>query len=122
MSFGKREGGGRRIAPRQAAPLIAIITTLSDSHTATLVDISKTGVRLRGDDLPGEGDELILTLESVRTFGCVAWKHDGECGIALYVPLPVGDVQSIRQKAAKLGGVTPELRAAFDDWTLGVAR
>ena len=122
MAFGKCDGGGRRTAPRQAAPLIAIITTLKDTHEARLVDVSTTGVRLKGEDLPVEGEELFLTIESVRTFGCVAWRRDGECGIAFEGPLPPDAVNGLRQKAAKMGGQPPELRAAFEDWTLGLAR
>src|SRR5688572_8767748 len=121
-TFGKCNGGGRRSATRVKAPLIAVLTTLTDSHAAVLVDISRSGVRLRGDDLPPTGQELIVSIESVRSFGSVAWKHDGECGIAFDGPLPPGDVQLIRQKAAKGAGFAPELRAAFDDWTLGLAR
>lgn len=121
-SFGKCGGGGRRLAPRQAAPLIAVVSTLSTSHAATVVDISTTGVRLRGDDLPGIGAELILGIENIRTFGCVAWRRGGECGIAFDDPLPPCDVELVRRKAAASRGLSPEMRAAYDDWTLGLAR
>lgn len=121
-SFGKCKGGGRRSAPRRAAPLIAVLTTLTGSHDAQLIDISRTGARLSGNDLPNEGDELIVTVGGVRAFGCVAWQHDGECGIAFDGPLPAMDVERVRHDAANGGGLTPDQRAAFEDWTLGLAR
>ena len=121
-SFGKCNGGGRRSATRKAAPLIAVLSTLTGSHSAVLVDVSETGVRLRSDDLPGQGEELIIAIEGVRTFGSVSWKHDGECGIALDAPLRKEDVASLCQMASKSRGYSPEARAAFEDWTLGIAR
>lgn len=121
-TFGKCSGGGRRSSSRQIAPLIAVITTLTDSHSAILIDLSRSGVRLRGDDLPDVGQELFVSFDSIRSFGCVAWKRDGQCGIAFDGPLLSADVEAIRHKAAKGRGFAPELRAAFDDWTLGLAR
>lgn len=120
--FGKCSGGGRRSAVRRTAPLIAILSTLTENHTAVLIDVSETGVRVRGDDLPLEGDELIITIEGVRSFGTVSWTMDGECGIAFDAPLPARDVAVLCQKAATGRGISPEARAAFEDWTLGLAR
>jgi hypothetical protein len=99
-----------------------MVTTFTGSHEAHLIDISQTGARLSGNDLPNEGDELILVVETVRAFGCVAWKHDDECGIAFDGPLPAMDIEILRHKAARGSGLTPYERAAFEDWTLGLAR
>ena len=120
--FGKCRGGGRRVAPRTAAPVAAVLTTLSETLTAIVIDISRTGVRLRGDVMPSEGQELMMAVEDVRAFGCVAWRHDGECGLALEEPLPLDDVENIRRKALANRFYTPELREAFEDWTVGKAR
>ena len=121
-AFGKRKGGGRRSAERQAAPLIAIFTTTIRSHGATLQDISRTGARLRGCDLPQKGEDFILTVEGVRAFGSVVWSKDGECGVAFDGPLPVCDFESLRHKVATAGGLSPDVRAAQEEWELGVAR
>lgn len=122
MAFGKRKGGGRRSSSRQTAPLLAVVTTLQQTHSVTLVDVSQTGARLRGDDLPDPGDELFLTVESVRCFGSVAWKLADECGVAFHDPLPPLDVEIIRHMAITGRDITPEQRAAFEDWTLGRAQ
>ena len=121
-SFGKCGGGGRRLASRQVAPLIAVVSTLSTSHAATVVDISATGVRLRGDDLPDVGAELILGIENIRSFGCVAWRRTGECGIAFDDALSAAEVDLVRRKAAASRGLSPEMHAAFEDWMVGLAR
>ena len=54
-SFGRRVDqttGGRRRASRETVVLAGALMTLSNSHTVTLVNISSTGARLRGDNLP----------------------------------------------------------------------
>jgi hypothetical protein len=121
-SFGKCGGGGRRSASRQSAPLIALLSGLTRTHSAILVDLSQTGARVRGDDLPCEGEELIIAVEGFRSFASVSWNHDGECGLAFEAPLPNDDFAALCGKASKSRGLSPEDRAAFDDWTVGLAR
>lgn len=121
-NFGKCSGGGRRSAVRQTAPLIVVLSTLTRSHAAVLVDVSQTGVRVRGDDLPDEGEELNIGIEGIRNFGSVSWKHDDECGIAFDDPLSEPDVATLCRKASNSRGYSIEARAAFDDWNLGLAR
>jgi len=102
--------------------LIAIFTTTTRSHGATLKDISRTGARLHGSDLPQKGADFILTVEGVRVFGSVVWSKDGECGVAFDGPLPTADFELLRYKVAAARGLSPDLRAAQEDWELGVAR
>lgn len=121
-TFGKCKGGGRRSAPRTKAPLIAIVTTLKGSHSAIVVDISSTGARLRGTDLPIAGEDMFVTIEQIIAFGTVAWARDGELGLAFDQPLSPGDEKLLRRNASVFAGMSADLRAAFDDWTRGVAR
>ena len=121
-TFGKCKGGGRRSATRTAAPLIATVTTLARSQPAVLVDVSSTGARLRGTDLPETGEELFLNVEGVIAFGTVAWMEDAERGVAFESDLAAFDETKLRQAVALARGLPPEIRAALDDWTLGVAR
>lgn len=119
-SFGRCGGGGRRLAAREAAPLIAVFTTTTQSHSAVVADLSSTGARLRGESLPQPRDEFLLSIESVRVFGIVRWSNGEECGVAFDEPLPSSDLEMLRAKVVR--GLTPEMKAAMDDWTLGVAR
>ena len=120
--FGKCEGGGRRSSARETAPLFAVFSTIGRSHDAVLVDISQTGARLSGDDLPGLGEQFNLTVEGIRTFGSVVWVADGQCGVVFDDALCAEDVRMVRQTVSRMPGFTPELRAAFDEWILGAAR
>ena len=121
-TFGKCKGGGRRLAGRTAAPLIAVVTTLKESHSAILKDVSATGARVCGRGLPPVGAELFLTIEQVVAFGKVVRAEDNERGIAFDEPLSALDEQFLQQKVADARGLPPEIRAALDDWSLGLAR
>ena len=120
--FGKRNGGGRRSASRSAGPLIAVFTTLKESHSAVLADISATGARLRGARLPYIGEELVLSIDELRAFGSVIWAEADECGIAFDCPLAADEEQLLRQKVAETHGLPPDIKAAYDNWVVGCGR
>ena len=122
QKFGKRKGGGRRRAAREEAPLTAVFTTVTHSHSALLLDVSYTGARLGGDYLPSKGEEVMLTVEKVRAFGTVVWSRRGECGVRFDLPLEPLDIHDLRQKVRERGGLPREVRDALEDWTVGLAR
>lgn len=51
---------------REAAPLMVLLTTMAKTYQTVLVDISATGARLEGDDLPPVGAELCVTVNRSR--------------------------------------------------------
>ena len=122
VAFGKSSGGGRRTASREAAPLLVMLTTIAKSYQTLLVDISATGARVKGDDLPPVGAELCVVVEQVKTFATVVWRREAECGVQFYEPLLQNEVVSVRRQAAKKAGLHPVLAATMDDWVLGLAR
>jgi hypothetical protein len=121
-SFGKRKGGGRRSAARLSAPLIAVVTTFRESRSAVLVDVSSTGAKLRGRNLPAVSEDLFVTIDGTMAFGTVAWEDGDERGVAFDEPLRPGDEARLRDKVAHSRGLPPEFRQAFEDWTQGLAR
>src|SRR6187455_99574 len=96
--FGKRKGGGRRSAARTSLPLIAVITTLRDSRSAVLADVSETGARLRGRDLPPEHEDLFIAVEGLSVFGTVAWADGDERGVSFDAPLHAEDEALLRKQ------------------------
>ena len=122
VAFGKKMGGGRRAAARSASPLIAVFTTLQQSHTAELVDISATGARLRGEHLPEAADELLLSIDKVRAFGTVVWSDADECGVEFDCPLSPADEQLLSERVAAARGLPPEIKLALDNWAVGCGR
>lgn len=122
IAFGKRLGGGRRSADRNAVPLMAVLTTVAHSQAICLVDLSCTGARLRGAVLPAKGEELMLSVGRLRAFATVVWAKPGQCGVRFDLPLGSADVMQVRSQAALQGRAPPEIMGAYDDWTSGFAR
>ena len=48
--------------------------------------------------------------------------EDAERGLAFETDLSTSDETRLRQAVALARGLPPDIRAALDDWTLGVAR
>lgn len=119
MTFGKSGGGGRRGAPREAASLMAVYTTVTKAHSALLVDVSSTGARMRAPDLPDKGDELFVTIGPVKAFGAVAWVREPEFAMAFDEPLETEDLEILNDNVRAARGLPPDVKAAIDDWVLG---
>ena len=119
MPFGKRAGGGRRSAPREAAPLLAVFTTVTQSHEAILVDVSGAGARLRGPYVPQVDVGLFLSIGRIKIFGTVAWAKRNEFGVAFDVALGAEHLEILREQVKRGAGLSPEQRAAIDGWILG---
>ena len=122
-TFGKCNGGGRRSAARSAAPLIVVFTTRTQHHSAELADVSSSGARLRGADLPPMGEDLVLAIdEGIKAFGKVVWCDHGECGIEFDEPISAASESLLRQKVCLARGLPPDMKVAFDNWVLGCGR
>lgn len=121
-AFGKASGGGRRLASRETAPLIVLISSLTRTLEAVLVDLSATGARLRGNDLPPPGEELYFSVLKLKTVAVVRWRTDTECGLQFFEPLVQREVVAVRRAVASGAGLDPAVQAAIDDWVLGLAR
>ena len=120
--FGKSRGGGRRSSERSAAPLVAVITTLSRSHSAVVVNVSTTGARLSGSDLPRMGEELVVNIDDVQAFGTVVWSDHGEAGIEFDTPLSPEEGNLLQQQVELTRGLPLEMKTAFESWVIGCAR
>jgi hypothetical protein len=122
-AFGKCGGGGRRSAARSRAPLIVVLTTVTKSYSAVLVDISSTGARVRGDMLPARGEDVIFRVGRVQMFGSIVWRDRIGCGIMFDEAINAVEVKQVMREAivAQKWGLTPEQGAALEDWESGFA-
>jgi hypothetical protein len=123
-AFGKCDGGGRRHASREHLQFPALVSTIQDDRVLVLVDLSSTGARLRGPDLPPVGEAVSLKVDYVRAFGTVAWLNGGECGVDFDSPIQSFQIARLseRVKVATFtaGGVEQQL--GLQDWLTGFAR
>jgi hypothetical protein len=117
--FGKRAGGGRRAAARTVGPLSAAVTTFSNSKNVELLDVSFTGARLRGKCLPESGEELFVSVGTVKAFGTVVWAEGNHCGVTFDVALQEADVETLRQSIRERKGLSLDMKAAYDLWMMG---
>jgi len=121
MTFGKSIGGGRRVAQRERAPVHVSFSTLARTQSVVLADFSPTGARLRGENMPAAGEEMVLTVGPLRTFAVTAWSKGNECGLEFDRPLPADIMAAVRVSFAISGCWTRELQQAFEDWHCSVA-
>jgi hypothetical protein len=101
---------------------MALLTTRSKVHKGVLVDISATGARLRFDNLPNRDDEGFLKVEGLNMFAIVRWQNDIECGVQFDEPLSQAQVIALRREVVNGAGLPAEMKAALEDWVLGIAR
>ena len=98
------------------------LTTLHETRSAVLLDVSATGACVRGTDLPEAGAELFANLDGLVTFGTVVRVEGDERGISFDTSLDSSEETSLRRKISTASSLPPEIKAAYDDWMLGVAR
>jgi hypothetical protein len=101
---------------------MVLVSTLSRTLEAVLVDLSATGARITGGELPPIGEELYFSVLKLKTVAVVRWRSPTECGLQFYEPLPQADVTEVRRQVARGAGLDPAVKAALDDWVLGLAR
>jgi hypothetical protein len=97
--FGRRAGGGRRASQRASAVLPATLTRLADAAKALLLDVSSTGARVDGAELPDHGTYLLVTLAEVKATATVVWRTENGCGLRFSEPLNPYEVELLRRHA-----------------------
>lgn len=95
-TFGTSQARGRRSVPRAEAPLIAVLATGAAHHSAELIDLSRTGARLKGATFPEEGADFTFHAGKVRATGEVIWVEGNQCGVAFDTPIAAAEVNRIR--------------------------
>lgn len=126
MVFGKRIDipiGGRK-AVREELVIRASIMTMADRINVDLLDISKTGARLRGQGLPPRGQEVLALFGRLEAFATVVWVKADQCGLQFDIPLSekaVAIVESERVPVS-MAGLDADTVLAASDWQNGLAR
>jgi hypothetical protein len=102
-SFGHSKSRGRRVVPRSDARSIAILSWPLGHHPVGLIDISRTGVRVCGEILPGVGEPLTFRAEDVKAIGQVVWRKGQTCAVEFDTPVSTTEVQQLRSYVASSG-------------------
>lgn len=78
----------RRKMQRQTVNCPACFETHGGVLDVVLSDLSRTGARFDGDELPGKGVSGLLSWNGEEFFGKVVWIEDGRCGFVFERPIP----------------------------------
>lgn len=99
-TFGTSMATGRRSVPRASTLVTAVVSTAADQHWTELVDISRTGARVRCAWLAADGDDVVFLAEKVRATGQVVWCDGNQVAIDFDTPITATEVTRIRSLAA----------------------
>jgi hypothetical protein len=126
MAFGKRiDGpGGRRKSPRAPVLLSVAMHTVGASRTASLLDVSATGAKLRVQLPLRVRDQVWLSLPPHDLFGKVMWIDGDECGVTFDTPITeeqAGNLQG-RGRVVRMPRLSLEEQLAVEDWKVGLVR
>lgn len=95
-SFGVSTATGRRSVPRTQSRLVAVLSMSAGDYTAELIDISRTGARLRADILPRIGQQVTFRAEDVHAAAEVIWSEAGSCAVEFDTPVAISEVVRLR--------------------------
>jgi hypothetical protein len=101
--FGVSQSMGRRSVPRTQATSLAVLSLAAGDFPAALVDISRTGARLRAEMLPHVSQHVIFSAGKVRAAGEVVWFEPGTCAIEFDTPIAIAEVQRLRRLGLRDG-------------------
>ena len=110
LLFGRRVDGpsGRRRRVRQPVVLAASAVSIERSRSVLVADLSPSGAKLQGRDLPKEGSEVLVAVGSQDSFATIVWRNDDACGIEFDTLLPEERVAQLKHEGrwASVTGAT----------------
>jgi hypothetical protein len=87
--------------PRVVAPLTAVVSSGSEQHWTEVIDVSRTGARLKSAWLPAEGEDVVFLAERVRASGQVIWCDGNQVAVDFDSPIAAAEVARIRFLASR---------------------
>ncbi|MCH2096005.1 MAG: PilZ domain-containing protein [Rhodobacteraceae bacterium] len=82
----------------------------------TLKDVSRTGMRIRGMEIPAAGTRVRLTLVGLPVSGHIVWLRNGHGGVAFDRSLTASQLlalRGLRHSKRSKNKSSPQKRAAF---------
>ena len=100
------------------------ITTVSASRTVDVVNVSRTGAKLRGHDLPAKGTDLLMRVGPIDVLATIVWQCSDSCGVTFDTQVSDSEIAQLRRETscASVTKLTPAERLAAEDWLTGFAR
>ena len=70
------------------------LCSANGDHPAVLIDLSRTGARLKGASFPSEGNSLTFHGEKIRVPAEMIWVNGDECAVEFDTPIAAAEVSS----------------------------
>jgi hypothetical protein len=101
MSFGNKPVQTcRRRARREAVMLAGSALAITRSRSVVVADLSFSGARLGGRDLPGPREDVLMVVGSSERMGTVMWRSGDKCGISFDQPLRAEHIERMKHEGA----------------------
>lgn len=124
--FGKRlDGpGGRRRTGREPVQLPASVTTMQTSLSVVMINVSRTGAKLRLAEPIRVGEDVWIKVPPIDCLAAVVWSGPELCGIRFDERLSEVEVAHLQREShwTMVTQLTPEEKLAAEDWASGLAR
>jgi hypothetical protein len=86
------EGEPRRAALRKRVMLSARLSTSTAAFEIRIRDVSATGARIEGAELPAQGSAVLLKRGTFSVYGSLVWVSGAVAGIHFDEPLDADDL------------------------------
>jgi hypothetical protein len=94
-TFGKLEERQRSV-PRAKAGRAASLAADGARYFLTLVDVSRTGARLTGPEIPESGVDVLFRAADVEMAATVVRSSANECAVDFATPIAASEVQRLQ--------------------------
>lgn len=89
---------GERSVPRSETRRTARLAAGDKVYSLSLVDLSRTGARLSGNELPEEGREVVFRSHDVKAHARVVWLESEFCAIEFATPIAPVEVRRLNRQ------------------------
>lgn len=89
----------RRRTPRRAIFVAGSAVTIHGSKSVVVENMSASGAKIRGRDLPCAGKQILIWMEGLDVLGSVAWARKDECGVRFDVSLEADTLICLEEQA-----------------------
>src|SRR5690348_1219785 len=93
---------GRRAQPRASILLPGSVEAINGSNRISLMEVSLTGARIKGPNLPTVGKDVVLTCGQVDAFGTIIWASANRRGIQFDEPISTKQLVALRDASVSI--------------------
>jgi hypothetical protein len=96
--FGTRrqERVERRRSKRDKLAIAMSLYSIAQSRVVSMVDVSQSGARIAGHNLPQAGKDVLLKIDDVELFGTIVRVSESEAAMKFDRPIGPGELERLR--------------------------